>query len=55
LEKGTFDKEEMEKIQAEREGLPEYYKRHIELTFDGLERALLFLEEVSNTLFSHIE
>jgi hypothetical protein len=51
LEKGVSDREEMEKIQLERKGIADFYKRHIELTFIGFEKSLLLLEEISKELF----
>ena len=54
LEKGAIDKEAMEKIQAAREALPDFYKNHITLTLVGMEKTLLLLEEITNTLFIDI-
>jgi hypothetical protein len=54
LEKGSKDKEAMEKIQAEREAIPEFYKKHIDLTLEGMAQTLSLLEEISNTLFTDI-
>ncbi|MEI2759099.1 MAG: Cthe_2314 family HEPN domain-containing protein [Bacteroidia bacterium] len=54
LEKGSNDREAMEKIQAEREALPDYYKKHIDYSLEGMAKALLMLEEIGNTLFSDI-
>ena len=54
LEKGVSNREEMEKIQLEREDIADFYKRHIALTFEGFEKSLLLLEEISNVLFSDI-
>lgn len=54
IEKGSTNRVEMEKIQAERESLPDYYKNHIDLTLQGFEKALLLLEEISNSIFSDI-
>ena len=54
LDNGGTDREEMVKIQAQRESLPEFYKSHIELTLIGMEKTLLLLEEISNSLFTDI-
>lgn len=54
LEHGASDKEMMEKIQAEREVLPDYFKRHIELSLVGISKTLSLLEEMSNILFTDI-
>ncbi len=54
LEKGTSNKEEMEKIQKQHESQPDYYKKQIELTIEGFERTLLLLEKVSAKLYSDI-
>jgi hypothetical protein len=54
LEKGSSNREAMEKIQAEREALPDFYKKHIDLTLHGMARTLSLLEEITNTLFTDI-
>lgn len=54
LEKGVSDRQLMEKIQAAREALPDFYKNQITLTLVGMEKTLLLLEEISNALFSDV-
>ena len=54
LRKGVTDKEEMEKLQAERVGLADFYKHQISLTFVGLEKTLLLLGEISDVLYNDI-
>jgi hypothetical protein len=44
-------REEMEILQAEREGLPEYYKNQIKLTLEGFEKTLHLLEDFNRVLF----
>lgn len=44
-------REEMEILQAEREGLPEYYKNQIKLTLEGFEKTILLLEDFNRVLF----
>lgn len=54
MEKGSSNREAMEKIQAEREALPDFYKKHIDLTLEGMAKTLSLLEEISNVLFTDI-
>jgi hypothetical protein len=54
LENVTSGKENMEKIQAEREALPDYFKKHIDLSLIGMAKTLYFFEEVTNVLFTDI-
>lgn len=54
LENSSSDLVTMEKIQAEREALPDYFKKHIELSIIGIAKTLNFLEEVSDLLFTDI-
>lgn len=54
LEKGSSDREAMEKIQSERESLPDFFKSHIELTRLGIGHTLSLLEEIANLLFTDI-
>jgi hypothetical protein len=42
---------EMEKLQAERESLPKYYKKQIQLTLDGFEKTMHLLEDFNKVLF----
>jgi hypothetical protein len=42
----VHSREEIEELQAEREELADFYKRHISLTLEGYENTLLFLGEV---------
>jgi hypothetical protein len=53
--KNVMDKNTIEKLQTEREELPDFYKQHISLTLDGYEKTLLFLEEVSSKLFFNVD
>jgi len=50
----SHDIEKMKDLLAQRDSLPEFYKRHIALTLVGFEKTLLFLEEVSTRLFADI-
>ncbi len=54
LEKGLSHRETMEKIQSEREALPDFYKKHIELTLEGMAHTLSLLEEITNALFTDV-
>lgn len=54
LTKGSGNKQEMEKIQFERESLPDYFKSHIVLTLEGFGKTLQLLEEISDALFEDI-
>ena len=54
LNKGVANKEVMEKLQAERVALADFYKHQISLTFVGLEKTLLLLEEISDVLYGDI-
>ena len=38
----TSDKENMEKLVNERDGLPDFFKAQIKFTLDGFEKAILF-------------
>ncbi|CAN5510292.1 hypothetical protein BH10BAC2_BH10BAC2_37310 [soil metagenome] len=44
-------REEMEKLQSERENLPEYYKRQIQLSLEGFDKTMQLLEDFNKTLF----
>lgn len=44
-------REEMERLQTEREALPEYYKTQVQLTLQGFEKAMFLLENFNRTLF----
>jgi hypothetical protein len=44
-------REEMENLQTEREGLPEYYKKQIQLTLEGFEKTIYLLEDFNKVLF----
>lgn len=45
------DKEAMENLQTERELLADFYKNHISLTLTGLEKSLMFFDEINPVLF----
>lgn len=51
----SSDRQAMEILQAEREGLAEFYKRHIGFTLQGFEKTLYFLEELNQVLFAELE
>lgn len=46
-----MNREAIEEMQKEREFYPEYFKNHIRLSLSGLEKTLLFLEEINLVLF----
>jgi hypothetical protein len=52
--KSVHDKEAIESLQNDREYLAEYYKNHISYTLNGFEKTLLFLDEITPTLFPDI-
>ena len=54
MEKGSSNREAMEIIQSEREALPDFYKKHIDLTLQGMEHTLSLLKEITNDLFTDI-
>ena len=55
LERGRLDeRSKVEQMQQAREGIADFYKNHIAVTLTGLEKTLLFLEEVDASLYSHI-
>ena len=45
-------REEMEKLQQEREDLPNYYKRQIQLSIEGFEKTMQLLEDFNKSLFA---
>jgi hypothetical protein len=47
---GLTSEETIENLQAEKEGLADFYKQHISLTLSGYEHTLFFLEEISSEL-----
>lgn len=49
------DKEAVQANQDERKGLADFYKNHIALTRTGIEKTLLFLEEVNAILYCRYE
>ncbi len=51
----TSDKEAMQELQIEREHLADFYKNHISLTLTGLEKTLLFFEDINPILFADVE
>jgi hypothetical protein len=53
LEK-VYDKEAMKNLQAERVFLADFYKNQISLTLTGLEKTLLFFDEINPILFPDI-
>jgi hypothetical protein len=42
----AIERSDMEKLQSEREGLPNYYKLELQRTIEGFERTLFLLEEI---------
>jgi len=51
----TSDKEAMQALQSEREYIADFYKNHISLTLTGLEKTLLFFEDINPKLFADVE
>lgn len=51
----TNDKEAMQELQREREYIADFYKNHISLTLIGLEKTLLFFEDINPKLFADVE
>lgn len=49
------DRQKIEALQAEREGLADYFKKHIQLSIEGFRETMLFLKDLTPTLYSHIE
>lgn len=49
------NREKMEKLQHERESLPDFYKAHIDLTLKGFELTLLLLEEISAKKYADVK
>jgi len=43
----TSDKENMEKLVNERDGLPDFFKAQIKFTLDGFEKAILLIDEIT--------
>jgi hypothetical protein len=43
----TSNKEEMEKLIKERDGLPDFFKGQIKYTLDGFEKTILLIEEIT--------
>lgn len=51
IENGTTNRVQMERIQAEREALPDFFKNQIDLSITGFARTLSILEKISLALF----
>lgn len=49
------DRPKIEALQAEREGLPDYFKKHIKLSLEGFRETMLFLKDLNPALYGHIE
>lgn len=51
----STNKEEVEKWVKERDEIPDFYKKHINLSIEGFYQTLTFLEEIGKELFESIE
>ena len=51
----TSNRESMQELQNDREDLADFYKNHIYLTLTGLEKTLLFFDEINPILFDDVE
>jgi len=56
LERASTNAEtEAHEMQQKREGMADFYKQHISVTIEGLEKTLLLLGEIDAALYSHIQ